>query len=194
MINTGLLEQELARLPKRRLTVEEFHRLGEAGILDEDDRVELIEGELIQMAPIGSLHAGTVDHLAEIFRRISGAIVRVQNPLVLPALSEPIPDLMLVRPRDDFYVDAHPGPGDVLLLVEVSDSTLESDRDVKVVLYAKHRIPETWLLDVRARQLEVYLRPSDNGYQQVLRPSADDIVTPSLIPTESFRVGDLFVR
>lgn len=117
------------------LQVEEFHKLGEAGILDEDDRIELIEGELVRMAPIGSLHAGSVDYLTQIFTaRAKGTIVRVQNPVVLGQSSEPQPDLMLLRHRDDWYTASTPTLEDVLLLIEVADSPVDTDRGVKIPL------------------------------------------------------------
>lgn len=194
MSSTDLLEQKLARLPKRRFTVAEFHKLGEAGILDEDDRIELIEGELIQMAPIGSLHAGTVNHLNQIFTTgASGTIVSIQNPIVLGQRSEPQPDLVLLRHRDDLYTQSNPTPGDVLLLIEVADSTVGADRDIKIPLYAQAGVAETWLLDLQQRQLEIYLLPGPTGYRQILRPTLEESVTPSLVLDVSLRVGDLFV-
>jgi Uma2 family endonuclease len=192
--STDLSEQKLARLPKRRLTVDEFHRLGEAGILDEDDRIELIEGELIQMAPIGSLNAATVDRIADLYRGHPGPIIRVQNPLVLGSRSEPVPDLMLLRHRQDFYADSHPRPNDVLLLIEVADSTVGIDRDVKIPLYGQEGVAETWLLDLQKRQLEIYLLPGPAGYRQILRPTMEETVAPSLLPSASLRVADLFVK
>ena len=194
MNNTELQEQKLARLPKRRLTVDEFHKLGEAGILDEDDRIELIEGELIQMTPIGSLHAATVDRLADLCRGHPGAIIRVQNPLVLSSRSEPVPDLMLLRERQDFYADSHPRPNDVLLLIEVADSTVGTDRDVKIPLYGQEGVVETWLLDLQKKPLEIYLLPGPTGYRQILRPTLEETIAPSQLPSASFRVADLFVK
>src|SRR5438552_12280642 len=136
---------------RRRFTVEEYHRMAEAGILSEDDRVELIEGEIVQMSPIGPRHSACVDRLNALFtsRLRRRAIVRVQNPIVLSRWTEPQPDLTLLRPRADFYAERHPGPADVLLAVEVAETSGVYDRGTKLALYARARIPEVWLVDVR---------------------------------------------
>src|SRR5262249_42782433 len=121
-------------LKTHRFTVEEYHRMGEAGIFSEDDRVELLAGGIVEMSSIGTLHDGTVDRLTALFSsRLGGeAIVRVQNPLLLrPEDAEPQPDVMLLRPRPDFYTSAHPEAQDVYLVIEVADSSLVTDREVK---------------------------------------------------------------
>ncbi len=140
--------------------------MGEAGILRADERVELIDGEVIDMAPIGSNHAGTVAFLAKRLERAVGdaALLFVQNPLSLAAESEPQPDIMLLELRADFYRSGHPRPEDVLLVVEVDDTTLVYDRDIKVPLYARHRIPEAWLVDLENKRLHVFTSLSDTGY------------------------------
>ncbi len=152
----------------RPFTVEEYHRMGQAGILREDERVELIEGELVMNSPISSRHAACVDRLtALLVPALTGrAIVRVQSPLRLGTHSEPEPDLMLLRYREDFYRDAHPGPEDVLLVIEVSESSLAYDRDVKHPLYARFGIPEVWLVNLVENRLEVYRNPSAGVYTQ----------------------------
>lgn len=151
---------------RHRLTVEEYHRMGEAGILAPDARVELIEGEIIDMAPIGSRHAGIVEQLSYLFEQAlrGRAMIRAQNPVSLGARSEPQPDVALVRPRSDFYKSAHPRPSDILLLVEVADASLDHDRDVKTPLYAAHGIPEAWLIDLESSLLTRYREPSPAGY------------------------------
>lgn len=154
-------------LPRRhRYTRAEYYRMAEAGIFGEDDRVELIEGEIIDMAPTGSQHAGTLKFLARTLQRIAAdrAIVSVQDPLHLDEFSEPEPDLALLQPRDDFYRAAHPQPQDVLLVIEVAESSLAYDRDVKLPLYARHGIPEAWLVDLDGRRLERYAQPQADGY------------------------------
>ena len=182
-------------IPHRyRLTVAEYHRLGENGIFDEDSRVELIEGDLIAMPPIGCQHAGHLDHIARpFFRRITQGFVRVQNPIQLDDHSEPQPDLAVLRYREDFYTQSHPRPEDVLLLIEVSDSTLRYDRDIKVPLYAKAGIPEVWLLDVAGQRLEVYRRPSPDGYREIHYPALAETIAPVLLPELIVSVASLFV-
>jgi Uma2 family endonuclease len=135
---------------RRRFTVEEYRRMGETGILADDPRIELIAGSIVVREPTGSRHAGMVDRIGHLFfARLAGrAVVRIQNPVSFPGeMSELQPDLMLLRPRADFYVGGHPGAAAVLLLIEVTDSTLRLDRRVKIPLYARAGIAEAWLLD-----------------------------------------------
>src|SRR5262249_48453126 len=154
---------------KHRFTVADYHRMAEAGILDEDDRVELIEGEIVDMTPIGRRHQARVDHLAELFFRglAEKVIIRVQGSIRLSDLSEPEPDLVLLRRRADFYADADAGPADVLLIVEVADTSLPHDRDVKVPLYARAGIPEVWLVDLNGESVGVHREPGPQGYREV---------------------------
>lgn len=181
---------------RHRLTVEDFHRMGEAGILRDDARVELIEGELVDMPPIGSEHAGAVMILIHILTRAVGeaAIVNAQNPVVLSADSEPQPDLMLLKPRDDFYTRSHPRPSDVLVLIEVADTSAHYDRTVKIPLYAHHGIPEVWLLDLPHKRLEVYRtpRPEHAAYQHA-EQHGDGTVSPLLLPSVAIDVMHLFI-
>jgi Uma2 family endonuclease len=151
---------------RHRLTVADFHRMADVGIFQEDDRVDLIDGEIIDRAPIGSGHAGTVMALNHLLARALGdrAIVLVQSPVVLPEHSEPEPDLTLLRPRQDFYRSGHPLPGDILLIIEVADTRVAYERHVKIQLYARHGIPEVWLVDLEDRRLHAYTSPSASGY------------------------------
>jgi Uma2 family endonuclease len=144
--------------------------MGEAGILGEDDRVELIDGEILAMTPIGPRHAHCVRRLIALLtsRVATSAIVDVQNPLVLGEHSEPQPDVVLLRPRPDFYRHSHPGPQDVLLVIEVADSSSDYDRTVKVPQYARAGIWEVWLIDLAARVVEVYRGPSGGEYGEHL--------------------------
>ena len=147
------------RAPSRHLiSVDAFHRMGEAGILGPGDRVELIDGEIIDMSPIGVLHAALVDALVRHFGRSAGqsVFIRCQNPLRLDDLSEPEPDIAILRPRADFYTTSHPGPADVLLVIEVSDTSLAYDLGTKVPLYARHGIPEVWVIDAATRMTRVF--------------------------------------
>lgn len=176
-----------------RFTVDEYYRMAQAGIFTEDDRVELIEGQIVEMAPIGGPHASTVDIITNMFApRVQGrAIVRVQNPLHLEDYSEPQPDLMLLRPRRDYYRQAHPGPADVLLLIEVADSSVEYDRDVKIPLYARAGIPEVWLTDLTQDAIDVYRSPTPTGYQQVQCFHRGQRLAPQTLPDLEIDVQDI---
>lgn len=151
---------------RRPITVEAFHRMGEAGILAPGERVELVDGEIIDMSPIGALHAAIVDAIVRYFGRQAGdaVVVRCQNPLGLDDLNEPEPDVAILRPRDDMYTTAHPGPADALLVVEVADTSLAYDIGVKVPLYARHGIPEVWVIDAATRRTTVFRRPVGGRY------------------------------
>ena len=172
-------------------SVESYHQMAGAGLLSEMDRVELIEGELLDMAPIGSKHSNLVDRLAEEFvlqaqRRYR---VRIQNPVILGDRNEPQPDLMLLKPGN--YMNALPTATDVLLIVEVSDTTLDYDRDVKLNLYARYSIPEVWLLDVSRNELLVHREPVDGLYRLMRRLSANDAATPEAAPEITVRLSEL---
>jgi Uma2 family endonuclease len=142
--------------------------MGKAGLFASETRVELIEGEVITMAPIGSLHGGHVNRLLNLLvpKVAESAIVSVQNPLQLGDFSEPQPDLMVLRPEPSCYVKRHPTPADVLLLIEVSDSTVRYDREVKIPLYARHGVVESWLVNLEINSIEVYLKPQTLGYAE----------------------------
>ena len=155
------------QIAKYLFTVAEYNRMGETGILTEDDRVELIEGEIVEMSPIGRRHAACVDRLTELLseqlqRKV---IVRVRSPIVLNDYTEPQPDVALLRRREDFYERALPAPDDVLLIVEVADTTLDYDRQIKVPLYARAGIREVWVVNLMDERVEVYTRPADGAYQ-----------------------------
>jgi len=179
---------------RHRLTVADYHRMGEAGILHEDSRVELIEGEIIDMAPIGSRHAGTVCQLSRLLERAVGdhALVWTQNPFILDDHSEPEPDIALLRPRADFYKCSHPRPKDVLLTIEVAESSLRYDQKVKAPFYARHGIPELWVVDVENGRLTIYRRPESGVYQDVVTPSATTAVAPGLLPVAALDLSGLF--
>ncbi len=147
---------------RHRLTVSDFHRMGEAGIFAAGDRVELIDGEVIDLPPIGALHAAIVDRLARHLGRSVGesVVVHCQNPIRLDDVSEPEPDIALLRPRADGYMSAHPGPEDVLVVIEVADTSLAYDLGVKVPLYARHGIPEARVIDAATRQTR-FLRKAE---------------------------------
>jgi Uma2 family endonuclease len=157
------------QLARRPFSTAEYHRLIEIGLLTEDERVELLDGEIIEMAPIGPRHAACVDRLnAHFHRKVSRhAIVRVQSPVGLDQHSEPEPDLLLLKPRDDFYAQSHPTPADVLIAIEVADTTAQKDREVKLPAYARAGIPEAWLIDLYNDRIETHHAPHQGVYEQV---------------------------
>ncbi len=177
---------------RRLFTVDDYHRMIEAGILGEDDRVELIEGEIVTMSPIGPPHAWYVDRLALLLFLALGvrAIVRVQNPIELRPLSEPQPDLALLRPRS--YLKRHPRAKEVLLAIEVADSSLLYDRNTKVPLYAAKGIRETWVVDIRKRVVEVYRNPTAGGYKTKERRGRGDTLTIAALPGVKLKVDEIF--
>ena len=162
-------EATLVQVTRHRFTVADYERMCHVGIFSEDERLELVCGEVIQMLPIGERHASCVDFLTQLItlRLRRSAIVRVQNPVQLDDYSEPQPDITVLKPRDDFYRHAHPRPADVLLVIEVSDSTLDFDRKVKVPLYARAGIPETWVVNLPEESIEVYSDPVGGEYQTI---------------------------
>jgi Uma2 family endonuclease len=182
-----------AQLVRRPFTTAEYRRLIEAGILTEDDRVELLDGEIIQITPIGPRHAACVDRLAEFLggkiRKL--AIVRVQNPIELSEYSEPQPDIALIRRRADFYAQGHPVPEDVLIAVEVADTTVESDRKVKLPAYALAGIPEAWLVDLYNDRVEVHSRPAGGVYQEVRIVLRGQKVTSATIQQLKLKADDI---
>jgi Uma2 family endonuclease len=153
---------------RHRITVHEYHRMAEVGLLAPDARVELIEGEIIDMAPIGNDHQSVVDQLNRLLVRAVGddAIVRVQGSIRLSNWSEPEPDVVLLAPRPDFYRSEFALGTDTLLVIEVSDTTLRYDRDVKVPLYARHGVPEVWVFDLNGGVLLVYGALRDGQYER----------------------------
>ena len=153
---------------KRRFTVDEYYRMAEAGIISADDRVELIEGEIIAMSPIGSRHAACVVRLVKYLSPISDRVLLwVQNPIRIGRYSEPEPDVVLLRPQDDFYATSHPTPGDVYLVIEVADTSVEYNRDTKLPLYAAAGIPEYVLINLPKDDIEHYAQLANGQYQFV---------------------------
>ena len=157
------------QLLRRKFTVEQYHKMAESGILTENDRVELIQGEIVEMSPIGRHHAACVRRLVRLFTQRLGerTILSPQNPVELDDFSEPQPDVALLQPCPDFYESRHPQPKDIFLIVEVADTTAKSDREVKIPLYAKDNIAEVWLVDINQQCIEVYRQPSPTNYQNV---------------------------
>ena len=193
MVPRSRSESLAVDVPRRRFTVDEYHRMADAGVLGEDDRVELLDGEIVEMSPIGPPHTGCVARLNAMFaRRLRDrAIVWVQNPMILDRYSEPQPDIALVAPRADFYSTAHPRPRDVLLAVEVIATSGGYDRTLKLPLYARSGLREVWLVDVRAKAVDVYRRPATGGYRGHQRLVPGRVVAPLAFPRLRFRVGDI---
>lgn len=177
---------------RRLFTVEEYHKLTEVGILHEDDHVELIEGELIQMAATGSRHIACVFRTNRWFNRRVGdrAIVGVQSPIRL-IRSEPEPDIVLLRFREDDYESGTPEAADVLLLIEVAESSLAYDRGTKLLLYAAMGIPEYWLVDLDHQSVEVYRRPRDGRYGDVTVHERGARLTPLTFPDLAIGVDEI---
>ncbi|MGQ0575968.1 MAG: Uma2 family endonuclease [Pseudonocardia sp.] len=176
-----------------RFTVDEYERMVEVGILDADARVELLDGEIVEMSPIKPPHASTVDRMTQLLvLRLTGlAIVRVQNPLRLQPRSEPEPDLVVLEPRADFYASAHPTAIDTLFLVEVSDSSLRLDLRVKMPIYAGQGIAEAWVVDIAGERVLVHTNPDDGSYRHVRPVRRGESITPLALPEVSFGVDEI---
>ena len=177
-------------LRTHNFTVDEYHRMAEAGVFHEDDRVELIDGQVVEMTPIGPRHAVCVDRLNGLLARLVGdsAIVRVQSPVVLGQRAEPEPDVTLLRPPFERYQEVHPGPAEIMLVIEVADTSVEHDRDVKIPLYARGGVPEVWLVDLSAHRIEVYRDPAGGGYADVTSVSPGETLTPLEVPSATLSV------
>jgi Uma2 family endonuclease len=179
---------------RHRITVDEYYRMAEVGLFAPDARVELIEGEIIDMAPIGSRHAGIVNKLNKLLVQAVGerAVVAVQSPIRLSTRSEPQPDVALLKPRPDFYVRGHPVPADVLLVIEVSDATLRYDRTVKVPLYARHGIAEVWIADLENGLLHLFRSPAGATYAEVSTIERPAVVQLPVAPQVAVDLSGLF--
>ena len=166
MMTVATTEKRAAIIPKR-FSVEEFHKMTEAGILPEESGWEIIDGYIVNKMSIGSKHAGTVKRLGEMLRDLTRqqAIVSVQDPIDIDKYNEPEPDVALLKRRSDFYTESHPTPADVLLLIEVSDSTVETDREIKRTLYAEAGIEEFWLVNLKENTIECYSSPKNGSYR-----------------------------
>ena len=180
-------------LPRHKLTVGEYYRMAEAGILGEDDRVELIDGEIIDMAPVGVGHASVVMRVTRALVLACGerAMLLVQNPVRLDESNEPQPDFAILQPRPDFYGSRHPGPSDVLLLVEVSDRSFRYDSAVKLPMYARAGLTEVWIVDIRRHAVHAYRLPSGDRFTQDSSHRAGDTLRVAAAPEIAVTVDDL---
>ncbi len=181
-------------VPRYRLSVAEYRRLGEAGILGEDDRVELLEGQLVAMSPIGPRHALVVDELMNLLMTaVAGrAWVRVQNPVTLDGATEPQPDIALVRRPWTGYPGAHPGPADIFLLVEVADASLETDTGAKLELYARAGIGEYWVVDLVNNYVRVHRQPAGGTYTSITRVDPSEFLPVAALPGVEIPASPLF--
>jgi Uma2 family endonuclease len=180
-------------LKRRQFDVGQYHHMIATGVLREGDRIELIEGEILEMAAIGSQHAAQVKRLNRLFSRrlIDEILIAIQNPVELGPRSEPEPDVALLRWRADYYADSHPQPADVYLVIEVADSTVEYDRQVKAPLYARSGIVEYWLIDISAETIEIYRQPTPDGYQQIEIGRRGMAIGVTALPDLTFTVDQL---
>lgn len=184
----------IATPTRRKFTIQEFQKIVETGILN-DNRFELIQGEIIEMGKIGPRHAAFVRRLARLLNRQldeTQALLDVQNPIAIRPDSQPQPDLSLLRPREDDYEAGHPTPEDVMLLIEVADTTLESDRNIKVPLYAQAGITEVWLVDLKGQSLTSYQQPSARGFRLLQMYTAADMLAPHSLPELTLAMNALF--
>jgi Uma2 family endonuclease len=178
---------------RRLFTADEYYRLADVGILSRDERVELLDGDIVEMTPIGIRHAACVDRLNALVQRfVNGrAIVRVQSPIRLDPHSEPQPDLSILKARADFYASGHPTPADVLLVIEVAHSSVGFDRDVKVPLYARSGIPEVWLVELEEGRVEIFAQPAPDGYRRSHLAVRGERVTCAALPDFSLSVDEI---
>lgn len=178
---------------KKRFTVDEYYRMAEAGILGPEDRVELIDGQIIQMSPIGTRHAARVSRAMAQFNRALGsrAVVGPGSPVQLSDWTEPEPDVVVFKPKADFYEMQKPTPTDVLLVVEVSDTSLHYDMQVKLPFYAEAGIPEVWIEDVSSDVLHVFREPAGNNYGVTLALKRGDVISPLAFPDIAIAISDL---
>lgn len=182
----------MAALTTRRLfTVDDYERMIETGILKEDDQVELLDGEIVEMSPIGPSHSSCVNQLTRLLTRVAPEDMRVavQNPIRLVPRSEPQPDLAVLRPGD--YRSRHPGPNDIVLVIEVADTTLAEDRGVKLPLYAKGSVAEAWLIDLNGGAVERHTDPGPAGYRLTQRAAAGERLTSTTLPSLTFGIDDV---
>jgi Uma2 family endonuclease len=181
---------------KHRFSVKEYYRMAEAGVLPPGARVELLNGEIIDMSPIGPFHGGVTNFLNQFFAAAAKRrwIMSVQNPVRLDDHSEPQPDLMLLKPAPDFYRKRHPQPADVFLLIEVSDTTLEADQTEKIPAYGRAGVAEVWIVNLNELTIEVYREPHFTGYGSKTIVRAGDTVAPLAFPDAAVDVAELLKR
>ena len=181
---------------QHRFNVKEYYRMAETGVLKPDARVELLNGRIIDMSPIGSFHGGLVNRLIRIFGKLSNGrwLSSAQNPLRLDDHSEPEPDFMLLKPSPDDYTSRHPQPEDVFLLIEVSDSTLDYDHEEKLPAYGRAGVAEVWIVNLNELTIEVYREPHFTGYGSKTVLRAGDTTAPLAFPDAAVDVAELLKK
>lgn len=182
------------QLLKHKFTTQQYHLIHEAGVFSQGDRFELINGEITEMSPIGRKHAACIIRATKLLQKKLGdlVLISVQNSIHLSDVSEPQPDFAVLTPRDDCYEEGLARPADILLLIEVADSTIAYDRNVKMPLYSAAGIPEMWLFDLNERVIEGYSQPSARGYKQMHRYEQGDIFSMLAFPDISFTWQEIF--
>lgn len=180
-------------LTRHRFTVAEYLRMAEVDLLGQDSRVELIGGEIVEMSPIYIAHTSTVKRLISLLTRQLGEriILGVQDPVQLSDDSLPQPDIAVLQPQDNFYSERHPGPDDILLLIEVADTSLRYDRRVKSKLYGAAGIADYWIVNLPARQIEVYREPRPNGYRTVTHYAPGETLSPLAFPDITLMIDEV---
>jgi Uma2 family endonuclease len=193
-MSTETLAQPSTSTVPRKFTAVEFVQMYEAGILAESERVELLEGEIFTMSPIGPLHMGIVNRLTRLLVRQAGddGVVSVQNSVLLDPHSLPQPDFALLKPRADDYTKSHAQPADVLLLIEVAQTSLAHDRRKKLPLYAAAGVPEVWIVNLNQKQIEQFSQPHGRQYKQHTVVLRGEAIAASLLPAVAFGVDQLF--
>lgn len=178
---------------RKRFTTDEYEQIIAAGVIGEDDRLELLEGEIVEMRPIGPSHSGCVLRLTELLYRMQAPdiMVRVQDPIRLDKFSVPQPDISVVHRRSDYYANSHPEPEDILLLIEVAESSLAYDRELKLPLYARAGIPEVWIVVPLGQVIEVYRSPEGSGYRDARQLRRGDFLTAINIPELNLTVATI---
>jgi len=181
------------QVDRRHFTVDEFYRMAEIGIFTEDDRVELIEGDIIELDPVTPLHASCVMRFNHFLGRKTNNeyIMSVHNPVRLNEYSETLPDISLLKRRDDFYAGGHPTPPDVLLIIEVADTSLDYDRNIKVPLYARAGIPEVWVVDLASEAVEVFVEPQKGAYQTIRTAKRGESITAQEIASLTISIDTI---
>lgn len=180
-------------IARRQFSVEDYHRMRDAGIFGEEDRVELLDGEIIQMSPIGPLHAAIVKRINTLLGQVSLGqhIVSIQDPIELSDASEPQPDIAILKYRADFYGTSHPQPHEIMLLIEVSDASLEYDKENKLPRYADSLIPEVWIIDAEHQQVEQHYNPANGTYRTKQTWLRGDRITSVQLAAVTARVDDI---
>lgn len=180
-------------ITRKRFTTHEYEQIIAAGVIGEDDRLELLEGEIVEMSPIGPSHSSCVVRLTRLLYKLdeSGVVIRVQDPIHLDEYSQPQPDISVVQQRDDLYASGHPEPEDILLLIEVAESSLSYDRDTKLALYARADIPEVWIVALLPQTVEIFRSPGENGYSEATLFHRGDTLTALNLPQLTMTVDSI---